>query len=175
MWYSVCMSDPAQFPQGVVAFITNPGKTKFLIQRKDSGYPHADQRRTVCLFGGHVEPLETPLEAILRELAEELDYQPILTEATCQVPYSYCYAGVLPSQHKPGTWYRLTAYHVELTTSVWEQMEKDLYSLDFVKEGYGEIVSVDYLKFLVRNFPEDIFSSLAKPFNYFLFSDEVDR
>lgn len=55
---------------GVVALVTNPERTRFFIQQKDAGYRPFP--RGYSLFGGAVEPGESPAEALARELREEL-------------------------------------------------------------------------------------------------------
>jgi 8-oxo-dGTP pyrophosphatase MutT (NUDIX family) len=55
---------------GVVALITNPDRTRFVVQRKDAAYRPAP--RGYSLFGGAAEPGESPAQTIARELREEL-------------------------------------------------------------------------------------------------------
>lgn len=155
---------------GVVCFITNPDRTRFLIQRKDGSYPYAKQHRTVCLFGGHVEASETPLAAILRELEEEVCYQPILDLAKANLAYSILKLS-LPSQNNPGTNFVLCAYELTVPDDVFSGLEKVLYSPGIICEGYGEIVTRDYLKFLVDFHPDDFFSTLSKAFDIYLSID----
>jgi len=159
--------------EGVVCFITNPDRTKFLIQRKDSSYKFAKQHRTVCLFGGHVEASETPLAAILRELEEEIHYQPILDLAKAEIVYSIIKLS-LPSQNNPGTMFLLSAYELLVSDKVMEDLEKVIYTPGVIREGYAEVVSRDYLKFLVDNHPDDIFSSLSKLFELYLLFGSKD-
>lgn len=55
---------------GVVALVTNPARTRFFIQQKDEGYRPFPLGYS--LFGGAIEPGESPEEALARELREEL-------------------------------------------------------------------------------------------------------
>lgn len=155
---------------GVVCFITNPDRTRFLIQRKDGSYPYAKQHRTVCLFGGHVEASETPLAAILRELEEEVHYPPILDLARANLGYSIIKMA-LPSQNNPGTMFMLIAYELLVTDEVMNDLEKVIYKTGVIQEGYAEVVSRDYLKFLDNHHPDDLFSSLSKLFEIYLAVD----
>jgi 8-oxo-dGTP pyrophosphatase MutT (NUDIX family) len=154
---------------GVVIFITNPFRTRFLIQRKDGGYPHANQHRTVCLFGGHVEPSETPLEAILRELEEEVNYQPILDLARAQLPFNKLLINMaLPSQNNPDTWFVLKGFELVVSDKVLDDLEKNLYVSGVVREGYGELVTRDYLNFLIDKHPNDFFSNMSLFFSVYM-------
>jgi len=56
---------------GVVAIVTDPRRTRFFIQQKDEDYPSFPLGYS--LFGGRIEPGEAPLDALIRELHEELD------------------------------------------------------------------------------------------------------
>lgn len=52
-----------------VAFIVNHSRDRFIVQRKDDTY---SRPRAIALFGGAIEPGETDIDAIWRELLEEL-------------------------------------------------------------------------------------------------------
>lgn len=67
----------------VVAVIANPDRTRILAQRKDETYR---EPLALALFGGHVEPGESDLQALQRELVEELgaDSAQILFDAGLQ-------------------------------------------------------------------------------------------
>lgn len=154
---------------GVVVFITNPARTRFLIQRKDSGYPHVNQHRTVCLFGGHLESSESPLEAILRELEEEVNYQPILDLARAQLPYNKLLLNMtLPSQNNPNTWFLLKGFELVVADKILDDLEKKLYVPGVIREGYGEIVTRDYLNFLIDKHPNDFFSNMSLFFSVYM-------
>lgn len=67
------MTEPAHAPprhHGVVAVVTNPARTRFFIQQKDEGYRPFPLGYS--LFGGAVEAGESLVEALARELREEL-------------------------------------------------------------------------------------------------------
>lgn len=55
---------------GVVALITNPDRSRFVVQRKDAAYRPAP--RGYSLFGGAAEPGESAEQTLARELREEL-------------------------------------------------------------------------------------------------------
>lgn len=56
--------------RSVGVIVRNPAATRFDVQQKDAAYrPHP---RGYSLFGGAIEPDESPLEALARELDEEL-------------------------------------------------------------------------------------------------------
>lgn len=57
----------------VALLIAYNDKGEILLQHKDKDAP--SYPNTWCLFGGHVEPGESPLEAIEREIFEELEWQ----------------------------------------------------------------------------------------------------
>lgn len=163
--------------QGVIAFITNPSKTRFLIQRKDSGYKHANQHRTICFFGGHVESKETPLEAIKREVLEEIGHQPTVEvivayldswSKSCNVLLK---SMVLESENNPGTFYELFMFEVIVPDEVLNAIEKVLYEPEIILEGYGEIVSRAYLDFIADKHPADFFSSLAESYRKYSLSE----
>jgi 8-oxo-dGTP pyrophosphatase MutT (NUDIX family) len=56
--------------RGVGVIATNPDRSRFLVQRKDATYPRYP--RGYSLFGGAVERGESDLDALVRELHEEL-------------------------------------------------------------------------------------------------------
>lgn len=67
------MTEPTESPprhHGVVAIVTNPGRTRFFIQQKDEAYRPFPLGYS--LFGGAVEAGEEPAQALARELREEL-------------------------------------------------------------------------------------------------------
>lgn len=56
--------------RSVGVIVRNPAATRFYVQQKGAAYrPHP---RGYSLFGGAIEPDESPLEALARELDEEL-------------------------------------------------------------------------------------------------------
>lgn len=62
-----------------VVSITNRKKTLFYLQQKDEDYWIPEYRLKYCFFGGQVEKNETELEALKRELFEEIDERFALT------------------------------------------------------------------------------------------------
>ncbi len=69
---------------GAVAIVTNVGRTRFFVQRKDADYrPHP---RGFSLFGGAIEPDESPAAALARELVEELGEGAATLRAAPAVP-----------------------------------------------------------------------------------------
>jgi 8-oxo-dGTP pyrophosphatase MutT (NUDIX family) len=56
--------------RGTGVIVTNPGHTRFVVQRKDATYPRFP--RGYSLFGGACEAGESAIEALVRELFEEL-------------------------------------------------------------------------------------------------------
>ncbi len=58
-----------KFHKGVGAIITTPDKSLFYLQQKDETYPIAKWRLALSVWGA-------AMEAVLRELKEELDWQP---------------------------------------------------------------------------------------------------
>lgn len=57
---------------GAVLLITNASGSKFLMQQKDETHPIVPCRKKFSLFGGSLEGGETPHEALVRELTEEI-------------------------------------------------------------------------------------------------------
>jgi ADP-ribose pyrophosphatase YjhB (NUDIX family) len=53
--------------------ITNPSKTLFYLQQKDETYYVEEYRLKHCFFGGGVKKNELVLDAMKREIKEELD------------------------------------------------------------------------------------------------------
>lgn len=62
---------------GAVVIITNPERSRFVVQEKDESYKA--HPNGISLFGGALELGETPREAMERELAEETDEAVCLT------------------------------------------------------------------------------------------------
>lgn len=158
--------------QGAIAFITNEDRTKFLIQRKDSGYKYENQHRTICFFGGHVENNETPLEAILRELKEEIGHAPTVEAAVAYITSQARVARVLKSivlesQNKPGTFFELFMFDVILSDKVFDSLQEVLYDEGVILEGYGEIVTKSYLDFICNKHSIDFFSRLSQAYKKF--------
>jgi 8-oxo-dGTP pyrophosphatase MutT (NUDIX family) len=58
---------------GVGVIITNKSHTKFYLQQKDNTHPVTQCRLKFCFFGGAVEEGESELEALKRELTEEIN------------------------------------------------------------------------------------------------------
>ena len=56
---------------GAVVIITNADRSRFVVQEKDEGYEA--HPNGLCLFGGSLDPGESPREAMERELTEETD------------------------------------------------------------------------------------------------------
>lgn len=56
--------------EGVGVLVSNHSRTRFFVQRKDASYPRFP--RGYSLFGGACEPGESPEQALVRELHEEL-------------------------------------------------------------------------------------------------------
>lgn len=57
----------------VGVIITNPDKTLFFLQQKDETYFIKEYRLRHCFFGGGVKKGEKELDALKREINEELD------------------------------------------------------------------------------------------------------
>ena len=149
--------------QGSLAIISNMSGTRFLIQRKDGNYPIEQQKRTICFFGGSVEGSESPLEGLVRELDEELGYEPLIRDLYEKLD-SRRFSRKdyrLPSQKNPGTEYDLAVFRIKIYDYVLEDFERVMYEPGMVKEGYAEIVSKQYLQFVSEYHSNDIFSSLG--------------
>lgn len=58
--------------KGVGVIITNPQREVFYLQQKDDHYPVPEYRLCYSFFGGAIEAGETSLDALKRELEEEL-------------------------------------------------------------------------------------------------------
>lgn len=149
--------------QGSIAIISNHSCTEWLIQRKDGAYPLQEQRRTICFFGGSVEAGESPLEAVLRELEEEIVYEPFLYAASLKLNAGYFNEKkyILPSQKNPGTKYELNAFRFVVPDETLNELKSVIYKPGVVTEGYAEIVSTEYLKYILLDHPYDMFSTLA--------------
>ena len=61
-------------PRHAALLIAFNDNNEVLLQHKDAGAPRWPNMW--CLFGGGIEPEETPTQAIVRELDEELEWQP---------------------------------------------------------------------------------------------------
>lgn len=57
----------------VGVIITNPEKTLFLLQQKDETYFIKEYRLRYCFFGGSIKKREKEIDALKREINEELD------------------------------------------------------------------------------------------------------
>lgn len=157
--------------QGVVVVLHTADKSKFLVQRKDSGYPIPSLARTVCLFGGAVEASETPYDAILREVREEIGLPQLRDSVLSQIEYRFSpqrgdltevpKTYRLPSVKNIGNWFNLTVYYAIIEERLARELDELIYQPGAILEGYGEVVTRNYLRFLVDEHPEDCFSSLA--------------
>lgn len=58
--------------QGVGLLISNRDQTQFFVQIKDEHYPYEAWRGACAFWGGAIEPDEQELEAVERELEEEI-------------------------------------------------------------------------------------------------------
>jgi 8-oxo-dGTP pyrophosphatase MutT (NUDIX family) len=68
--YDVLPDAAGSAHRGVGVIVTNPARDRFLVQRKDASYPRFP--RGYSLFGGAREPGESDVDALARELEEEL-------------------------------------------------------------------------------------------------------
>lgn len=149
--------------QGSIAIISNQLNTRWLIQRKDGQYPIEKQRRTICFFGGSVEASESPLAALTRELDEEIRYEPFLKEMFLKIDSRQFKhkTHILPSEKNPGTEYELNVYRFQVNNYLLGELGSVLYKPGIITEGYGEIVSREYLRYIVDNHPDDFFSTIS--------------
>lgn len=69
--FFLLIMDYKKWSVGVI--ITNPKKTLFYLQQKDETYFIKEYRLRYCFFGGSVEKGEKEIEALKREIKEELD------------------------------------------------------------------------------------------------------
>lgn len=152
--------------EGAAVIITNPSRTRFLVQRKDSGYPKASLQRTICLFGGKIEPDDdSPRDAVMREVWEEITDMDLCLDINIFCKHWKTYEE-LPSILSAGETFVLHVFYVEISDAALDRAP--LYDYGVITEGYAEIVPKEYLKHLINHFPDDIFSSLNQVFRDFL-------
>lgn len=117
---------------GAVALITNKTRSKVLIQQKDHTHPIVDYRHKFSLFGGSIEPGESPEEGLLRELSEELP-------------------GIEQFNINPVFWrnfelqgyrqkYDLFVYLIMMTDQAFDALEKLIDDENIVQEGVGIVI-----------------------------------
>ena len=116
-------------PNGVGVIITNPDRTLFYLQKKDETYQFEHFRGWYSFFGGSLDLGETKIEALVRELKEELSQVPACT--------------VIPTLEERGD------FDVECSTNIFqftlfESVQPDVYMRLFdhfkVHEGRGKLV-----------------------------------
>jgi 8-oxo-dGTP pyrophosphatase MutT (NUDIX family) len=64
------MDETANDTFNIAAILLYTAKGEFVLQRRDGGAPTAANK--LCMFGGHMKLGERPLEAVRRELSEEV-------------------------------------------------------------------------------------------------------
>lgn len=88
-------------PSAAVAIITNEEASHFLLQRKDNRHPVSECRQKLSLFGGSVENGETPHDAIVREIGEEIIDREVARSIVSHMRFFLCYPE-LPRRQRPG-------------------------------------------------------------------------
>jgi len=84
-------------PLHVVAGVLADGEGRVLLAARPSGKDHAGLWE---FPGGKVEPGETPVEALRRELAEELGIRLIASEPLIRIPWTYPARSILLDVHR---------------------------------------------------------------------------
>ncbi len=122
-----------QLLEVAIAILYREGK--FLMQLRDE-IPTIVYPGHWALFGGHLEPGETPKEAMLRELEEEINYQ------TTNIVKFACYQNTRVIRH---------VYHAPLTVSVdklilGEGWDLALLTPEDIERGYSYSEKADQTK-----------------------------
>ncbi len=120
----------------VNCIITNPERSLFLIQRKDGEYFFPEFRNCVSFFGGTVEKNETSLEAVKREIIEEINLDTLINEIMSNITFVFNYTTV----------FNHVSYVYESIISDFKRYETYLnHKTDICTEGKMELIEKECL------------------------------
>lgn len=123
-----------------LCIISNVSRTKFLFQKKDSGYPIPEIHGRLAMFGGAPETGEDLIRAVKRELHEELGISSLDKLIGSVVPWR-CFVD-LPIGVRPGT-YSIMISLSTIPDRDFQVLEMEISVEGVVREGQGVCLSRD--------------------------------